>query len=116
MPEKEMTEDPSSLPPSGEDVVRALRHCWQPVARVEDLEDGPRRAVLLGEALAVFLTESGEAAVVADRCAHRGAPLSMGRVRGENIQCPYHGWEWAGDGSCARVPSLADQRQIPPLA
>lgn len=110
-----MTDQPSSAP-SGEDVMLALRHCWQPVARVEDLEDGPQRAVLLGEPLAVFLTESGEAAVVADRCAHRGALLSMGRVCGESVQCPYHGWEWAADGSCTRIPSLADQRQIPPLA
>ena len=65
-----MTDQLSSAP-SGEDVVLALRHCWQPVARVEDLEDGPQRAVLLDEPLAVFLTESGEVAVVADRCAHR---------------------------------------------
>jgi phenylpropionate dioxygenase-like ring-hydroxylating dioxygenase large terminal subunit len=73
--------------------------------------------MLLGEALAVFLTESGEPAVVADRCAHRGASLSMGKVRGEGVQCPYHGWEWAGrDGACTRIPSLADQRQIPPGA
>lgn len=111
-----MTEDHPSLPPSGEDVVLALRHCWQPVARLEDLREGPQRAVLLEQPLAVFLTADGEAAVVADRCAHRGAPLSMGKVCGENIQCPYHGWEWAGDGSCTRIPSLADQSQIPPLA
>jgi nitrite reductase/ring-hydroxylating ferredoxin subunit len=111
-----MTDDHTSVPPSSEDVALALRHCWQPVARLEDLKDGPQRAVLLDQPLAVFLTESGEVAVVADRCAHRGALLSMGKVRGESIQCPYHGWEWAGDGSCARIPSLADQRQIPPLA
>jgi len=110
-----MTEEQSS-PPSGEDVLLALRHCWQPVARLQDLRDGPQRAVLLDQPLAVFLTEADEAAVVADRCAHRGALLSMGRVCGESIQCPYHGWEWAGDGSCTRIPSLADQRQIPPLA
>lgn len=112
-----LTNDHSSPPPSSEDVVLALRRCWQPVARLEDLKNGPRRAVLLGEALAVFLTEGGEAAVVADRCAHRGASLSMGKVCGDSIQCPYHGWEWAGhDGACTRIPSLADQRQIPPLA
>lgn len=103
--------------PNGEEVSLALRRCWQPVARIQDLERGPQRAVLLGEALAVFLTESGAPAVVADRCAHRGASLSMGKVRGESVQCPYHGWEWAGeDGACTRVPSLADQRQIPPRA
>jgi phenylpropionate dioxygenase-like ring-hydroxylating dioxygenase large terminal subunit len=94
-----------------------MRRCWQPVARVQDLERGPQRAVLLGEALAVFLTESGAPAVVADRCAHRGASLSMGKVVGEGLQCPYHGWEWGGqDGACIRIPSLADQNQIPPRA
>jgi len=103
--------------PSSEEVSRALRRCWQPVARLGDLEHGPQRAVLLGEALAVFLTEDGEPAVVADRCAHRGASLSMGKVRGGSVQCPYHGWEWGGlDGVCTRVPSLPDQRQIPSRA
>jgi phenylpropionate dioxygenase-like ring-hydroxylating dioxygenase large terminal subunit len=111
-----MTDDHTSVPPSSDDVMLALRHCWQPVARLEDLKDGPQRAVLLDEPLAVFLTGSGEVAVVADRCAHRGAQLSMGKIRGDCIQCPYHGWEWAGDGTCTRIPSLADQRQIPPLA
>jgi nitrite reductase/ring-hydroxylating ferredoxin subunit len=111
-----MIEDSPLPPPSSEEVLLALRHCWQPVARLEDLKEGPQRAILLGEALAVFLTESGEAAVVADRCAHRGALLSMGKVCGESVQCPYHGWEWSGEGACTRIPSLADQRQIPPLA
>ncbi|HVY78827.1 MAG TPA: Rieske 2Fe-2S domain-containing protein [Solirubrobacterales bacterium] len=112
-----MSEEHRNGVPSGEDVLRALRRCWQPVARVQDLAQGPRRAVLLGEALAVFLTEGGAPAVVSDRCAHRGASLSMGAVVGDGIQCPYHGWEWQGDdGACSRIPSLADQRQIPPRA
>jgi len=112
-----MPDDHPARVPTSEDVSLALRRCWQPVARVQDLEHGPQRAVLLGEALAVFLTESGEPAVLADRCAHRGASLSMGSVRAESVQCPYHGWEWAGrDGSCTRVPSLSDQRQIPSRA
>lgn len=102
--------------PTSEEVSLALRHCWQPVARLQDLKDGPQRAVLLGEALAVFLTESGKPAVVADRCAHRGASLSMGKVEGDSIQCPYHGWEWGENGACTRVPSLPDQSQIPPRA
>lgn len=111
-----MFDDQPREAPTSEDVCLALRRCWQPVARLEDLERGPQRAVLLGEALAVFLTESGRAAVVADRCAHRGASLSMGRVAGDSIQCPYHGWEWSGEGACTRVPSLPSQEQIPPRA
>lgn len=111
-----MFDDQPREAPTSEDVSLALRRCWQPVARLEDLKQGPQRAVLLGEALAVFLTESGRAAVVADRCAHRGASLSMGKVSGDSIQCPYHGWEWSGEGACTRVPSLSNQDQIPPRA
>lgn len=112
-----MSDNGGSRVPSSEEISLALRRCWQPVARVEDLEHGPQRAVLLGEVLAVFLTESGTPAVVSDRCAHRGASLSMGKVKGEGVQCPYHGWEWAGrDGACTRIPSLPDQGQIPPGA
>jgi nitrite reductase/ring-hydroxylating ferredoxin subunit len=102
--------------PTSEEVSLALRHCWQPVARVQDLASGPQRVVLLGEALAVFLTESGKPAVVADRCAHRGASLSMGKVAGDSVQCPYHGWEWGETGACTRIPSLPDQSQIPARA
>lgn len=111
-----MFDDQPPEAPTSEEVVLALRHCWQPVARIQDLKDGPQRAVVLGEALAVFLTESGKPAVIADRCAHRGASLSMGKVAGDSVQCPYHGWEWGEDGACARIPSLPDQSQIPPRA
>jgi phenylpropionate dioxygenase-like ring-hydroxylating dioxygenase large terminal subunit len=103
--------------PDAEQVQLALRRCWQPIARTSDLASGPQRPVLLGEPLTVFLTESGEPAVLADRCPHRGASLSLGEVRGGAIRCPYHGWEWEGGGGrCTRIPSLADQRQIPPEA
>jgi phenylpropionate dioxygenase-like ring-hydroxylating dioxygenase large terminal subunit len=41
----------------------------------------------------------------------------MGEVKGEGVQCPYHGWEWDGrDGACTRIPSLANQDQIPARA
>jgi phenylpropionate dioxygenase-like ring-hydroxylating dioxygenase large terminal subunit len=96
--------------------MAALRRCWQPVARVGDLADGPRRAILLGEPLAIFLEADGTPAVVSDRCPHRGASLSLGAVVGGSIQCPYHGWEWSGSGACTKVPSLVDQGQIPPGA
>lgn len=108
-------ERPTSYP-SNEEVDLALRRCWQPVARVEELREGPKRAVLLNEALSVFLTKGGEPGVVADRCGHRGASLSRGEVCGDSLQCPYHGWEWGTDGACTRIPSLPDQRQIPPGA
>jgi phenylpropionate dioxygenase-like ring-hydroxylating dioxygenase large terminal subunit len=102
--------------PSDHEIEAALRRAWFPVARRSELTS-PRRVSLLGETLAVYLTETGEPQVVQDRCAHRGASLSMGNVNGERIACPYHGWEWNGaTGRCEHIPSLSDGAGIPPRA
>ncbi len=92
--------------PGYEEMDAALRTAWYPVARVADLADGPKGATLLDTDLVVFATEDGDPRVTSARCLHRGADLAMGCVRGEAIECPYHGWRWRGqDGVCVGVPS-----------
>ncbi|NBA98379.1 aromatic ring-hydroxylating dioxygenase subunit alpha [Pseudomonas sp. R5(2019)] len=94
----------------------AMRRQWFPVARSVDLAT-PQSATLLGERLVVYRTESGQAVVQDARCPHRGADFALGKVHGESIACPYHGWRFdAEDGKCSHVPSLADQCKIPPQA
>lgn len=52
----------------------------------------------------LFRDADGRAAALPDRCPHRFAPLSQGRVHDGHIECPYHGWRFAADGRCTRVP------------
>ncbi len=95
---------------------QAMRRQWFPVARCADLHT-PQSATLLGEQLVVYRTASGRAVVQDARCPHRGADMAQGKVHGENIACPYHGWQFAADGGkCSHVPSLEDQCRIPPQA
>jgi len=85
--------------------AQMLERMWFPVARVQDVEAGrPFAGQLLGRRLVVF-SGGGEIAVALDRCPHRGARLSQGRMSGEALECPYHGWRWQADGHCALVPS-----------
>jgi len=93
-----------------------LRRCWHPVAYAESLAGGPVHAGLLGEHLALWRDSTGTAHAVSDLCIHRGTALSLGRVEGDQIVCPYHGWRYATDGRCVAIPQLADPTRVPAKA
>jgi phenylpropionate dioxygenase-like ring-hydroxylating dioxygenase large terminal subunit len=84
-----------------------IERLWLPVARSEDLaDDRPIQGRLLDIDLVLFRTAAGPV-VAEDRCPHRGAALSMGRIVEGQLECPYHGWRFrGGDGRCTLVPSL----------
>jgi phenylpropionate dioxygenase-like ring-hydroxylating dioxygenase large terminal subunit len=55
--------------------------------------------------LIFFRNSAGEVGCVTSLCAHRGASLSKGCIRNDNIQCPFHGIEYDVTGKCVFVPS-----------
>ena len=52
-------------------------------------------------------------AAVHDLCIHRGTPLSLGWIEDETLVCAYHGWRYAADGTCVRIPSLPEEQPVP---
>lgn len=94
----------------------SLRHAWLPVAESADLDDGPRSITLLGDALVVWRSPDGGLVAAPDRCPHREAPLSAGRVTDGVLSCPYHGWSFGDGGHCVEVPSSGPDAAIPPAA
>ncbi|MEM6382436.1 MAG: Rieske 2Fe-2S domain-containing protein [Pseudomonadota bacterium] len=56
----------------------------------------------------VWRDASGVAHIWDDRCPHRGMKMSLGFVRGDAIACLYHGWEYATDGQCRKIPAHPD--------
>ncbi|MBM4380875.1 MAG: Rieske 2Fe-2S domain-containing protein, partial [Deltaproteobacteria bacterium] len=61
---------------------------------------------VLGIPVVLFRDAGGTAHALLDRCPHRNVPLSAGRVCGDEIECAYHGWRFAGDGRCTAIPGL----------
>lgn len=61
---------------------------------------------ILGEHLAVFRGEDGVVHILDAYCPHLGANIAVGgQVRGNSLQCPFHGWRFQGDdGSCVEIP------------
>lgn len=63
---------------------------WQTVAAEADLDDGQPQAVSAAGVSLLILKREDRIHVLANRCTHRGAPLSDGSVDGERITCPWH--------------------------
>jgi len=90
---------------------------WYPVARVEEVhDDKPLRVQLLGLKFVAFRDSAGVARVLSDTCIHRGGALGKGWVREGCIVCPYHGWQYAGDGKCSHIPTFGEDMKPPARA
>lgn len=81
----------------------AIASGWHPVAFSSAIRGRPVAARLMGRRLVVARDAEGPF-VLDDRCPHRGAPLSLGRLRAGAIACPYHGWRFGRGGACLQVP------------
>lgn len=96
-----------NLPQQGE-----IAPGWYVVSRASELgKTKPRRVLLNALPIATFRDADGQSVAVLDRCAHRNAPLTAGRIVDGRVQCHYHGWEFDGRGECKRIPGLCGEPQ-----
>ena len=80
---------------------------WFAVAWSRELTRATCRPLFyFGQELVLFRTRSGQARVLDAYCPHLGAHLGQGgRVIGETVRCPFHGWQYDGTtGACVHIP------------
>ncbi|WP_419919229.1 Rieske 2Fe-2S domain-containing protein [Candidatus Poriferisocius sp.] len=94
----------------------ALDHHWYPVALTGDIAPGPVGYRVLGRRYVLWRCGDGSLIAAPDRCPHREAPLSAGRMVDGCLECPYHGWRFGPGGRCERVPSSPPGTPVPPKA
>lgn len=79
---------------------------WYIGARSRDVVKGkPYPTKLFGDWIVLFRDREGRAVALQDKCLHRCAQLSKGKVVGGELHCPYHGWVYDGEGRVTRIPS-----------
>ncbi|KAL9642284.1 hypothetical protein ABK040_007283 [Willaertia magna] len=121
--EKELTiesVDPKYLPEKPLEAKSNLnmKKFWYPICFSKDVTTKDKKAFtfkLLGEPFILFRTKDGKIQCLEDRCPHRSAKLSTGVINDfegkRSVECAYHGWRFAEEGKCVRIPSIESTRQ-----
>jgi vanillate O-demethylase monooxygenase subunit len=81
-----------------------LRNCWYVAAFSQEVGRQPLARTLLDTPMVFYRKEDGAPVALVDRCPHRFAPLSDGRLVGDDIECGYHGLRFDCTGRCVANP------------
>lgn len=81
-----------------------IQNAWYPLTFSRDVGRQPVRRTVIEKNIVLYRRENGTVVALDDRCPHRFAPLSLGKVKGDDLQCGYHGMTFNGAGQCVRIP------------
>ena len=93
-----------------------IRNAWYIAAWGDEVGEKPLARRILNEPVVLFRDRDGRPAAIADRCCHRGTPLSLGEVVAGGLQCGYHGLVFDRDGKCVHIPGqdrIPDKARVP---
>jgi vanillate O-demethylase monooxygenase subunit len=81
-----------------------VQNRWYPLTWSRDVGRSLIKRKIVGENLVLYRTLDGDVVALRDACPHRLAPLSFGKLKGDAIECGYHGMTFDGAGHCIRIP------------
>jgi vanillate O-demethylase monooxygenase subunit len=84
--------------------VSYLRNAWYAAGWSHEISQTLLARTIQEQPIVIYRTEAGAAVALYDRCPHRFAPLSRGKIRGDRLVCGYHGLEFDQSGRCVRNP------------
>jgi phenylpropionate dioxygenase-like ring-hydroxylating dioxygenase large terminal subunit len=94
-----------------EDGLDYVRNGWYAAGWSRDFGYELLARTFLDEPVILYRTIGGEPVALADRCAHRAYPLSLGTRIGDTLRCGYHGFSYDSEGRCVAIPA---QERVPP--
>lgn len=87
---------------------------WYGILDVKELKPGkPIGLTRMGEKLVLWKSSDSKVHCVSDKCCHRGAALSAGKVMHDVVACPFHGFEYDGTGKVVRIPANGKNAPVP---
>ncbi|MFW9829089.1 MAG: Rieske 2Fe-2S domain-containing protein [Candidatus Thorarchaeota archaeon] len=93
-----------------------IRNQWYAVLESKEVPKGKLIGVTrLGEKMVFWRNSNSDIICLKDKCAHRGAALSIGKIceKGEQIECPFHGLRYDKTGKCKIIPANCKNTSVP---
>ena len=97
-----------------------LRNVWYVAALDTEVGREMLTRTILNEAVVMYRKEDGQPVAIQDRCPHRFAPLSRGKLVGDHVECAYHGLQFDCSGKCVvnphgdgKIPQAARVKNYP---
>ena len=82
-----------------------IANIWYAAAWCSEVQVGkPMALTIANRPIVLYRAVNGQAVALEDRCSHRCAPLSKGRVEGDALRCGYHGLLFSRAGKCLEMP------------
>lgn len=79
---------------------------WYPLAWSRDIGHSLTTRRVLEQDLVVYRTQGGWVVALEDVCPHRLAPLSLGTLKDDTVECGYHGLRFDCSGQCVEAPGM----------
>ncbi|MGC8609250.1 MAG: Rieske 2Fe-2S domain-containing protein, partial [Thermoplasmata archaeon] len=90
-----------------------LKNKWYIVLDSNELKTDRSASIrLFGNEIILWRDSRNNVHAIEARCPHRGANLGLGRIIGDCLQCPYHGFLFDGDGKAVLIPSMGESAMI----
>jgi len=89
---------------------------WYVILESNEVKPGkPVGVTRMGEKLVLWRDEKGQVTCMSDLCPHRGVALSIGKLMGDCVECPFHGFQYDTSGRCTLIPANG-KNATPPKA
>jgi len=90
-----------------------IKNMWYPVVSSKEIrKNKPVTVKRLGMNLVIWRKSDGSPCCIEDKCCHRGASFATGKVHGNHIECPFHGFKYNGNGKVVEIPANGKRTKV----
>lgn len=90
-----------------------IKNKWYAIMESKEVKTKPVGVTRLNEKLVFWRDSNGVLYCIYDQCCHRGASLSLGCIKGDEMECPFHGFTYDGNGKVKTIPANGKSAVVP---